>query len=319
MPLEYDIVNSNFWDSPKGSFFHYQDKSDTLLKQRNSALGIFEQEQNRVWLQSLLSGKLKEPKTDGEEIKRMIDSTVFEPLIFRLYSVDSQLRDDGITIIETDQITEDIESISEKLKNQKDSTAQFHFHNALIIKQVSDVLNNLSYEAQKKFLKGFSPYLQKVYILGFLLIILTLIMLSALWLHLFMENLFKLDREVYETEAVKLKDFQSYSQIKVVKAFILLILLMAVPIFRDVSAENLYRKNPLQPFYWQNSGLPIGESPPKISINRDTVFYMPDSLSLLHNNMKENFKLHNKEVNNWLQTLVKLHNDHDTLKIQLLK
>jgi hypothetical protein len=166
------------------------------------------------------------------KLKRMIDSTVFEPLIFRLYSVDSQLRDDGITIIETDQITEDIESISEKLKNQKDSTAQFHFHNALIIKQVSDVLNNLSYEAQKKFLKGFSPYLQKVYILGFLLIILTLIMLSALWLHLFMENLFKLDREVYETEAVKLKDFQSYSQIKVVKAFILLILLMAVPIFR---------------------------------------------------------------------------------------
>jgi hypothetical protein len=301
--LDKNIVKSEEID------FQYYENDKTLEPIQNRLISLYEQEQNRTWLQSLMAKQITLPSYKPTDYKKLANESKNEKLINTLYEVDTLLRNGKNISLGIDVISPLIDSLENNLKQQRDSTAQHHNHNALFLSQISTVVNNLRYEMQSKFLGKFSPYLENIFYFGFLLLLLSLFACTVIWLHLFFENLFKLDREVYKEKTVELKDFRAFPQIKIIKSFLFLLLLLSIPNLRDLSEESLYRKNPLQPFFISQSENRIKRTktweplPPE----------KPDITDSLINDLNKNLTKHSQKVREWNQKHVADRHDNNLL------
>ncbi len=317
--LFYQRSHSNFLfasyfkdKSSKELVYKYESLHDSLTMIANNFTTKKEQIEKTLWLHSFDQGKLSYPKPNVDSFQLILEkhgndfSHNFQ-LIDSFIKIDSNIHN---IVLDLSQKAKLLLELPINNPGNLDSL----YHSKIYFEQLSILSQNAAIESRGKFIEKFSPYLKKIISFGTLLLFATLLFLCLLWLHIFLANLTKYDKEVHELKIVEESDFKEYPQIKFVKGLLLLVFLMILPSFRDLSKESLFHQNPLQPFFLKQGG--FGKPKEKETIvDIDSIKYTPETLTAILEKLNGHFDKHHKEVNVWLQKMVSDRHDKDTLII----
>jgi hypothetical protein len=169
----------------------------------------------------------------------------------------------------------------------------FHY-----LREFGKVSDNFRGKANGLFLEKFGKYLELIYFYGVVIHFLALFFLAALWMHFFFENLIKFDKSIHRKKGQKENSLNAKREIRTVKALFLLILLLILPTFRNLSKDSLSKRNPLQPLFFEGGSFRTENS------SRDTILYIPESIDEKFKDLHKHLNLQHDESHKWLQKLV---------------